>query len=120
MRISDWSSDVCSSDLCNALHTFLLLFASCYVLVVRWCAGIMLFFCPGGLIQSKRDAEFPLRSPVGWSSVALDAHGDAHDAADAQGGADFLGVPALHFIQQGPQHAGARGAGRLAEGHGAD
>src|SRR3546814_2609744 len=79
----------------------------------------MLFFCPGGLIQSNRDAEFPLRSPVGWSSVALDAHGDAHAAADAQGGEAFLGVAALHFIQQGHQHAGARGADRMADGNGA-
>jgi hypothetical protein len=39
--------------------------------------------------------------------VALNAHGNAHAAADAEGGETFLRIPALHFIKQRGQNARA-------------
>jgi hypothetical protein len=36
---------------------------------------------------------------------ALDAHGDAHAAADAQRGQALLGVAALHLVQQRDEDA---------------
>ena len=53
------------------------------------------------------------------ADVALDAHGDAHAAADAQRGQALLGVALLHLVQQRGQHARARGADRVADGDGA-
>ena len=52
-------------------------------------------------------------------SVAFHAHGDAHAAADAQGGQALLGVAALHLEQQRIEHARARGADGVADGDGA-
>src|SRR5680860_1148288 len=40
--------------------------------------------------------------------VALDAHGDAHAAADAQRGEALLGVRLLHLVQQRNQDTRAR------------
>ena len=54
-----------------------------------------------------------------FGSVALDAHGDAHAAADAQRGEALLGVAALHLVQQRVEHARAGGADRMADGDGA-
>src|SRR5882672_7706658 len=50
-----------------------------------------------------------------FASVARNAHGDAHAAADAQRGEALLGVALLHLVEQGRQHARARGADRMAE-----
>src|SRR4051812_2105066 len=44
---------------------------------------------------------------------------DAHAAADAQSGEAFLGVAALHLVQQGGQDARAGGPHRVADGDGA-
>src|SRR5579859_4324312 len=49
---------------------------------------------------------------------AFDSERDAHAAADAQGSETLLGVTLLHFVQQGDQNAGARGADRMADGDG--
>src|SRR3954467_12447899 len=48
-------------------------------------------------------------------SVACDAHGDSHAAADAQSGEALLGIALLHFVQQRDQHAGAGSADRVAD-----
>ena len=67
----------------------------------------------------------PLAStPKGQSSGspvldALDAHRDAHAAADAKRGEALLGVAALHFVEQGGQDARARGSDGVADGDGA-
>src|SRR5579859_5228933 len=53
------------------------------------------------------------------ASVAGDAHGDAHAAADAQGRQPLLGITLLHFVQQRDQDPGARCADRMAERDGA-
>src|SRR5262245_38642295 len=53
-----------------------------------------------------------------WS-VALDAHGNTHAAADAQRGQAFLCIAALHLEQERIQHPGARGADGVADGDGA-
>src|SRR5260370_35862936 len=52
-------------------------------------------------------------------SVALDAHRDAHAAADAERGETLLGVALLHLVEQRGEHARARGADRMAERDGA-
>ena len=48
--------------------------------------------------------------------LPLDAHGDAHAAADAQRRQALLGVALLHLVQQRDQHARAGGADRVADG----
>lgn len=48
---------------------------------------------------------------------ALDAHCDAHAAANAERGEAFLRVASLHFEQQRVQNARARGADRVADGN---
>src|SRR5947208_3566330 len=52
-------------------------------------------------------------------SVALDAHGNTHAAADAQRGETLPGIAALHLEQQRIEHARARGADGVADGDGA-
>src|SRR5580700_10470932 len=52
-------------------------------------------------------------------ALAFHAHRNAHAAADAQGGEAFLGVALAHLVEQRHQHAGARGADRMADGDGA-
>src|SRR3546814_4910448 len=59
----------------------------------------------------------PIAPPA--ALIALDAHGNAHAAADAERGKALLGVALGHLVQQGDQNAGARGADRVAEGDGA-
>src|ERR1700733_13547110 len=54
----------------------------------------------------------PLR---GASSLPLDAHGDAHAAADAERGKALLGVALLHLVQQRHQHARPGGTDRMAD-----
>ena len=51
--------------------------------------------------------------------LALQSHGNAHAAADAQRGQTLLGVTALHFVQQRHQDAAARRSDRVANGDGA-
>src|SRR5262245_55070658 len=55
----------------------------------------------------------------GPTSIALDAHGNAHAAADAQGGKSLLGVAPLHLEQQRVEHARAGSADRMPNGDGA-
>src|SRR5262245_8725815 len=57
--------------------------------------------------------------PVSRETSALDAHGDAHAAADAQRRQALLGIAPLHLVQKCHQHARTRGADRMAEGNGA-
>src|SRR4029079_7169807 len=52
-------------------------------------------------------------------SIPLDAHGDAHAAADAQRGEALFGIALLHLVQQRHQHASAGCADRMADGAGA-
>src|SRR5216683_8092816 len=47
--------------------------------------------------------------------VARDAHRNPHATADAQRGKAFLRVAPLHLVEQRDEHAGARGADRMAE-----
>src|SRR5579871_2991965 len=56
-------------------------------------------------------------APPGQSAglIALDAHRDAHAAADAQRGEALLGVALLHLEQQRGEHARARGADRMSQ-----
>src|SRR6266478_5717754 len=63
----------------------------------------------------------PIRLNCSSSLVAsaLDAEGDAHAAADAQGGEPLAGAAPLHLVEQGHQDAGARRADRVAERDGA-
>src|SRR5204863_8174086 len=49
-------------------------------------------------------------------SVALDAKGDAHAAADAQGREALLRVALLHFVDERGENPRARGADRVADG----
>src|SRR5437879_5988301 len=53
------------------------------------------------------------------SASALDAHGDAHAAADAERGQALLRAALLHLVEQGHQHARTRRADRMAERDGA-
>src|SRR5450759_5189786 len=53
--------------------------------------------------------------PAAVCSVACNAHGDAHAAADAQSGEALLGIALLHFMQQRHQHARAGCADWMAE-----
>src|SRR6516225_9375408 len=48
-------------------------------------------------------------------SVACEAHGNAHAAADAERGKALLGIAFLHFVQQGHEHARARCADRMTD-----
>src|SRR5215207_2109550 len=50
------------------------------------------------------------------AALPLDAHGDAHAAADAQRRETLLGVAAAHLVEERDQDAGARGADRMADG----
>src|SRR5581483_6579037 len=50
---------------------------------------------------------------------ALDAHGNAHAAADAQRRQALLGSAALHFVQQRYQNARTGRTDRMADGNGA-
>src|SRR5262245_30705917 len=64
------------------------------------------------------------RPPVAASSlilrsVARDAHGDAHAAADAQRRQALLGVALLHLVEQRHENARPRRADRMAERDGA-
>src|SRR6476619_5944282 len=52
-------------------------------------------------------------------SIPLDAHGDAHAAADAERGEALFGIALLHLVQQRHQHASAGCADRMADGDGA-
>src|SRR5688572_5720355 len=56
---------------------------------------------------------------VGASRLALEAHGDAHAAADAQCRKALLGVALLHLEQEGGQDSRAGRADRVADGDGA-
>src|SRR6202035_5017784 len=51
--------------------------------------------------------------------LSLNTHRNAHAAADAQRGEALLGIALLHLVKQRHQHAGARGADRMANGDGA-
>src|ERR1043166_36352 len=53
------------------------------------------------------------------SASALDTHGDAHAAADAERREPLLGIALLHFMQQGHEHARARCADRVTDRNGA-
>src|SRR5690349_13248932 len=50
---------------------------------------------------------------------ALDAHGNAHAAADAQGREALLGIALLHLVQQGHEHARAGCTDRVTDRDGA-
>ncbi len=62
---------------------------------------------------------FPHPLPIIRAASVFYAHGDAHAAADAQGGEALLGFALAHFMQQRGEHAGAGGADRMADGDGA-
>src|SRR5215212_188062 len=51
--------------------------------------------------------------------LALEAHGDAHAAADAQGGEALLGVALLHLVEKRDQHPRAGSADGMADRDGA-
>src|SRR3546814_8473473 len=65
------------------------------------------------LFRSDRAAPWALLLPAPYSP--LDAHRDAHAAADAQGRKTLLRIVLLHLIEQGDQHARARCADRMAD-----
>src|SRR6185312_12703974 len=70
-------------------------------------------FCrrvPGRL---ARAAGFRIRS------TALDAHGDAHAATDAERRQPLLGVALAHLVQQRHEDPRARGADRMTKRNGA-
>src|SRR3984885_3057531 len=52
-------------------------------------------------------------------ALPLDAHGDAHAAADAERGEALFRVALLHLVQQRDEHACAAGADGMADGDGA-
>ena len=52
------------------------------------------------------------------SPLALNAHGNAHAAADAERGQALLGTRTLHFMQQRDQHARTRCADGVTNGNG--
>src|SRR5215470_20422997 len=52
-------------------------------------------------------------------SVAGDAHGNTHAAADAQGRQALLGIAALHLEQKRIENAGTGGPDRVPDGDGA-
>ena len=58
-------------------------------------------------------------TPYKLAFVTLDAHGDAHAAADAQGGQALLGVARCISCKQRGEDARARGADGVADGDGA-
>src|ERR1044072_9426155 len=62
-----------------------------------------------------RSAWARARARASIGSIPLDAEGDAHAAADTQGGEALLGVALLHFVEKGGEDAGARGADRVAD-----
>src|SRR4051812_44417798 len=73
-------------------------------------------------IGSRQSGVSPSLLPTAYSrlpSSALDAHRDAHAAADAQGREPLLRVAALHLVKQRDQDAGTRGADRVADRDGA-
>src|SRR3546814_7337390 len=76
---------------------------------VQTCA-LPIWAAPVGTARCHREAA---------ASVALDAHGAAHAAADAERGERLLRVAALHLVKEGHEDAGARGADRMAERDGA-
>src|SRR5215207_3228991 len=49
------------------------------------------------------------------SWLPLDAHGDAHAAADAEGGEAALRIALLHFVEEGDEDPCPGGADRMAE-----
>src|ERR1043165_855276 len=62
----------------------------------------------------------PSRPPAGVSArSALDAHRDAHAAADAQARDALLRVALAHLVEQRDEDAAARGADRVADRDGA-
>src|SRR3546814_18642188 len=65
------------------------------------------------LFRSDRAAPWAVLLPAPYSP--LDAHRDAHAAADAQGRKTLLRIVLLHLIEQGDQHARARCADRMAD-----
>src|SRR3546814_19369153 len=67
--------------------------------------------------STRTDTLFPYPT-LFRSSVALDAHGDAHAAADAQRNETLAGVAPLHLVEQRRQHPRARRADRVADGDG--
>ena len=77
------------------------------------------------MLRSLKSASSDAENRVHFSArcasdvLALQAHGDAHAAADAQGSEALLGIAPAHLMQQGHEHAGARGADRVADGDGA-
>ena len=65
---------------------------------------------------ARRASRTPLVASFrGQTELSLDAHGDAHPAADAQRRQSLLRIAARHFVQQRDQHARARGADRMAD-----
>src|SRR5665213_803781 len=50
--------------------------------------------------------------------LALNAHGNAHAAADTQRGEPLVGVAARHLVEERHQHARARGADRMTDSDG--
>src|SRR3546814_5328211 len=67
--------------------------------------------------STRTDTLFPYPT-LFRSSLALDAHGDAHAAADAQRNETLAGVAPLHLVEQRRQHPRARRADRVADGDG--
>src|SRR3954468_24426451 len=50
------------------------------------------------------------------TTLPLDAHRDAHAAADAERREALLGVAPAHLVEERDQDAGARGADRMTDG----
>src|SRR3954467_11257883 len=57
----------------------------------------------------------PWRRASRARSAALDAHRDAHAAADAERGETLLGIAPLHLVEERDQHARAGRADRMAD-----
>src|SRR5687768_7361633 len=71
------------------------------------------------LFSALPGGSWPTAAAGPQKSVAGDAHGDAHAAADAERRQAFLGAAPLHLEEERAEDAGARGADRVPDGDGA-
>src|SRR4051812_22719655 len=74
---------------------------------------------PEGVRSKKALIQSFLLAGVKWvralPNLTLDAHGDAHAAADAERHQSLFGIALRHFIEQGGQYARTRSADRVAD-----
>src|SRR5215217_5806603 len=78
-----------------------------------------LAFTPAGLWRAHDSRRRPGSGAGPLSVSALEAHRDAHAAADAEGCETLLGVAAPHLVQERDEHARAGRADRVADRDGA-